>query len=62
MAGKKNMKNFEATFLNMKDQNVIKKEFLARNHISALRKANRQIKKYIRVLSVDEIEGSKLSA
>ena len=62
MAGKKNMKNFEATFLNMKDQNVTKKEFLARNHMSAMRKANRQIKKYIRVLSVDEIANSKTSA
>jgi hypothetical protein len=62
MAGKKNMKNFQATFLNMKDQNVTKKEFLARNHMSAMRKANRQIKKYIRVLSVDEIANSKMSA
>jgi len=62
MAGKKNMKSFEATFLNMKDQNVTKKEFLARNHTSAMRKANRQIKKYIRVLSVDEIAKSKMSA
>lgn len=62
MAGKKNMKNFQATFLNIKDQNVTKKEFLARNHMSAMRKANRQIKKYIRVLSVDEVENSKMSA
>ena len=62
MAGKKNMKNFEATFLNMKDQNVIKKEFLARNHTSALRKANRQITKHVRVLSVDEIEKKQMSA
>lgn len=56
------MKSFEATFFNMKDQNVTKKEFLARNHMSAMRKANRQIKKYIRVLSVDEIANSKMSA
>jgi len=56
------MKSFEATFLNMKDQNVTKKEFLARNHMSAMRKVNRQIKKYIRVLSVDEIASSKMSA
>ena len=45
MAGKKNMKNFEATFLNLKDETVAKKEFLARNHTSALRKANRLITK-----------------
>ena len=62
MAGKKNMKNFEATFLNMKDQNVVKKEFLARNHTSALRKANRQITKHVRVLSVDEIQKKQMSA
>lgn len=57
MAGKKNMKNFEATFLNLKDETVVKKEFLARNHTSALRKANRQITKNVRVLSVDLVEG-----
>ncbi len=62
MAGKKNMKNFEATFLNLKDQGVVKKEFLARNHTSALRKANRQITKYVRVLSVDEVKNSQMSA
>ena len=62
MAGKKNMKNFEATFFNMKDESVVKKEFLARNHTSALRKANRQITKHVRVLSVEEIEGSQMSA
>ncbi|GAB5522768.1 MAG: hypothetical protein Roseis2KO_06400 [Roseivirga sp.] len=62
MAGKKNMKNFEATFFNMKDESVVRKEFLARNHTSALRKANRQITKHVRVLSVDEIEGSQMSA
>ena len=62
MAGKKNMKNFEATFFNMKDESVEKKEFLARNHTSALRKANRQITKHVRVLSVEEIEGSQMSA
>jgi len=55
MAGKKNMKNFEATFLNMKDDSVVKKEFLARNHTSALRKANRQITKYVRVLNVEQV-------
>jgi superfamily I DNA/RNA helicase len=55
MAGKKNMKNFEATFLNMKDETVVKKEFLARNHTSALRKANRLITKNVRVLTVDQI-------
>ncbi len=55
MAGKKNMKSFEATFLNMKDDSVAKKEFLARNHTSALRKANRQITKYVRVLNVEQI-------
>ncbi len=62
MAGKKNMKSFEATFINIKDNNVVKKEFLARNHTSALRKANRQITKYVRVLSVDEISNSQMSA
>lgn len=62
MAGKKNMKNFEATFFNMKDESVVRKEFLARNHTSALRKANRQITKHVRVLTVDEIEGSQMSA
>lgn len=62
MAGKKNMKNFEATFFNAKDESVVRKEFLARNHTSALRKANRQITKNVRVLSVDEIEGSQMSA
>jgi hypothetical protein len=62
MAGKKNMKNFEATFFNSKDESVVRKEFLARNHTSALRKANRQITKNVRVLSVDEIESSQMSA
>jgi hypothetical protein len=61
MAGKKNMKNFEATFFNMKDESVVRKEFLARNHTSALRKANRQITKHVRVLTVDDIEGSQWS-
>lgn len=56
------MKNFEATFFNTKDESVVRKEFLARNHTSALRKANRQITKHVRVLSVDEIEGSQMSA
>lgn len=55
MAGKKNMKKFEATFLNMKDESVVKKEFLARNQTSALRKANRLVTKNVRVLSVDMI-------
>tara|TARA_R110000796_G_scaffold9557_1_gene32460 strand:+ start:22251 stop:22439 length:189 start_codon:yes stop_codon:yes gene_type:complete len=62
MAGKKNMKNFEATFLNLKDETVAKKEFLARNHTSALRKANRLITKNVRVLSVDQVEASEVSA
>ena len=54
MAGKKNMKKFAATFLNTKDNSVVKKEFLARNQISAQRKANRLITKYVRVLSVEK--------
>lgn len=62
MAGKKNMKNFEATFLNLKDETVVKKEFLARNHTSALRKANRLITKNVRVLSVDQTEMTGESA
>lgn len=62
MAGKKNMKNFEATFLNLKDETVAKKEFLARNHTSALRKANRLITKNVRVLSVDQVETTEVSA
>ena len=62
MAGKKNMKNFEATFLNLKDETVAKKEFLARNHTSALRKANRLITKNVRVSSVDQVEASEVSA
>ncbi|KOF03898.1 hypothetical protein [Roseivirga seohaensis] len=62
MAGKKNMKNFEATFLNLKDETVVKKEFPARNHTSALRKANRLITKNVRVLSVDQVEGPEVSA
>lgn len=62
MAGKKNMKNFEATFLNLKDETVAKKEFLARNHTSALRKANRLITKNVRVLSVDQAEMTGESA
>lgn len=49
------MKSFEATFFNVKDDSVVKKEFLARNHTSALRKANRQITKYVRVLNVEQI-------
>lgn len=49
------MKSFSATFLNMKDNSVVKKEFLARNHTSAMRKANRQITKYVRVLSVEAV-------
>ncbi|WP_339608627.1 hypothetical protein [uncultured Roseivirga sp.] len=56
------MKNFEATFLNLKDETVAKKEFLARNHTSALRKANRLITKNVRVLSVDQVEASEVSA
>lgn len=55
MAGKKNMKMFSATFLNTKENNVVKKEFLARNHTSAQRKANRQITKYVRVLSIEPV-------
>lgn len=62
MAGKKNMKSFSATFLNTKDNSVVKKEFLARNHTSALRKANRQITKYVRVLSVDQVGGDTREA
>ena len=62
MAGKKNMKNFEATFCNIKDESVVKKEFLARNYTSALRKAHRLITKHVRVLSVEEREGSQMSA
>ncbi len=49
------MKSFSATFLNTKDNSVVKKEFLARNHTSALRKANRQITKYVRVLTVEPV-------
>ncbi|GHE56129.1 hypothetical protein GCM10011340_08770 [Roseivirga thermotolerans] len=55
MAGKKNMKKFSATFLNLKDNSVVKTEFLARNQTSALRKANRQVTKNVRVLSVELI-------
>jgi len=55
MAGKKNMKMFSATFLSMKDNSVVKKEFLARNHTSAQRKANRQITKYVRILTVEAV-------
>jgi len=55
MAGKKNMKKFSATFLNTKDDSVVKKKFLARNQTSAQRKANRQVTKSVRVLSVDMI-------
>lgn len=55
MAGKKNMKKFAATFLNTKDDSVVKTEFLARNQVSAQRKANRQVTKYVRVLSVELI-------
>ena len=62
MAGKKNMKNFEATFFNMKEQSVAKEEFMARNHTTALRKANRKITKNIRVLSVEEVAGGQVSA
>ncbi|MGW8122756.1 hypothetical protein ACV07N_08845 [Roseivirga echinicomitans] len=62
MAGKKNMKNFEAAFLNLKDETVVKKEFLARNHTSALRKANRLITKNVRVLSVDQVEATEAKA
>ncbi len=53
------MKQFSATFLNTKDNSVVKKEFPARNHTSALRKANRQITKYVRVLSVEQVEEQK---
>ena len=56
------MKNFEATFCNIKDESVVKKEFLARNYTSALRKAHRLITKHVRVLSVEEREGSQMSA
>ena len=56
------MKNFEATFFNMKEKSVVKEEFMARNHTSALRKANRKITKNNRVLSVEEVAGSRESA
>lgn len=56
------MKKFEATFFNMKEESVAKEEFMARNHTSALRKANRKITKNIRVLSVEEVAGSQVSA
>ena len=59
MAGKKNMKQFSATFLNIKDNSVVKKKFLARNQVSAQRKANRQITKYVRVLSVEPLVGEQ---
>ncbi|MEC7755114.1 MULTISPECIES: hypothetical protein [Roseivirga] len=49
------MKKFSATFLNLKDNSVVKTEFLARNQTSALRKANRQVTKNVRVLSVELI-------
>jgi hypothetical protein len=62
MAGKKNMINFQVTFLNMKDETVVKKEFLARNHTSALRKAHRLITKHVRVLTVDQIAMPEVSA
>ena len=60
MAGKKNTKNFEATFFNMKEKSVLKEGFMARNHTSALRKANRKITKNTRVLSVEEVAGSQV--
>lgn len=56
------MKKFEATFFNMKEESVAKEEFMAQNHTSALRKANRKITKNIRVLSVEEVAGSQVSA
>ncbi len=56
------MKNFEATFLNIIDETVVKKEFLARNHTSAMRKANRLITKNVRVLTVDQIAMPEVSA
>ncbi len=49
------MKMFSAAFLNTKDESVVKKEFLARNQTSALRKANRLVTKYVRVLTVEQV-------
>lgn len=54
------MKRFSATFLKITDNNVVKTEFLARNQTSAQRKANRQVTKHVRVLSVEQIgDGQK---
>lgn len=55
MAGKKNMKKFFATFLNERDDTVTRDEFMARNQVSAQRKANRKVKKYLKVLTVGEL-------
>lgn len=56
------MKKFFATFLNMNDNSVVKTEFLARNQTSAQRKANRQVTKYVRVLSVEPIADEQKEA
>lgn len=56
------MKKFEATLFDTKEKSVAKEEFMARNHTTALRKANRKITKNIRVLSVEEVAGSQVSA
>ena len=37
----------------MKDNSVVKKEFMASDHSCALRKANREINKHTRLLSLD---------
>lgn len=40
----------------MKDNSVVKKEFMASDHSCALRKANREINKHTRLLSLEPIE------
>lgn len=59
MAGKKNMKKFFATFLNERDDTVTREEYMARNQVSAQRKANRKVKKYLKVLTVGELVEEK---
>lgn len=59
MAGKKNMKKFFATFLNERDNTVTREEYMARNQVSAQHKANRKVKKYLKVLTVDQVVEEK---
>ena len=54
MSGKRNAKFYKATLLDMRDDSLSEIVFEARNHVTALRKANKNIKKNIRVVSVKE--------